>query len=344
MGKTIGIRNLFIDTVSKRDLLFFDRLGLEGVDAFLQSNADKASKNEIEYLLESGLAFEAKYDRHEPFGEECLESYLVSLQVFSLLCINKIESLLRDDKIIFTDFIKKHTELTGVDFNFGVSNLDAMEPFITLNRLNREKLKIEQKRLALTFDVAKSRLIAHHYNKDKSIEAVPIIPPHANTIHEFFIDSSVNIEAGRVITNVCDVVLNKLPMPSDTTSFREIIDFKQDNEVNRDLLALRRWMRKVGKENIPEHELNDEVDYLTNSFERHMKLHRMKTNVGAFEALLTISAEIVENVIKLNLSKAVKSLFILRHRKIALMEAEMRSPGIELAYLIKASHHFDHNV
>jgi hypothetical protein len=44
----------------------------------------------------------------------------------------------------------------------------------------------------------------------------------------------------------------------------------------------------------------------------------------------------LEGLVRLEFSKVAKALFSIKHRKLALMEAELNSPGNEVAYIVKA--------
>lgn len=63
-------------------------------------------------------------------------------------------------------------------------------------------------------------------------------------------------------------------------------------------------------------------------------------NLGAFETVLPVGAEFIENIVKLNLGKAAKQLFTFKHRQIDLMEAEIKSPGSEVAYILHSREKF----
>jgi hypothetical protein len=46
--------------------------------------------------------------------------------------------------------------------------------------------------------------------------------------------------------------------------------------------------------------------------------------------------EIAENLVKFQFGKLAKGLFSLRHRKLSLLEGELKSPGREIAFISKA--------
>ncbi|MEM8721448.1 MAG: hypothetical protein AAGE84_19510 [Cyanobacteria bacterium P01_G01_bin.39] len=95
-------------------------------------------------------------------------------------------------------------------------------------------------------------------------------------------------------------------------------------------------MRKIGKSNVSVVELEEELEYLLAEYESFMKLQKLKIETGAFQTILTTGGDMVENMIKLNFSKAAKSAFDLKRRKIALMELERKAPGREVSYIVNS--------
>jgi len=87
-------------------------------------------------------------------------------------------------------------------------------------------------------------------------------------------------------------------------------------------------------------EIVEKLEWSLNEYEKHMKLHKMKTNLGTFKAVITVAAGLIEDLVKFKWGKAAELLFTLRDRKIGLMEAELRAPGKELAYIVSARERF----
>src|SRR5690606_17726888 len=111
-------------------------------------------------------------------------------------------------------------------------------------------------------------------------------------------------------------------------------------ENQKNLLNLRRWIRKISSENLPSTEIEEEIEWLINEFQTHMKFHKMKANTETLEVIVKTPLEIIENLVKLKLSKLPEPLFALKKRQITLIEAELNAPGRELAYIIKSKDAF----
>ena len=84
-------------------------------------------------------------------------------------------------------------------------------------------------------------------------------------------------------------------------------------------------------------EIVQELEFLRREYERHMHVHKMNTNRGTLETLVTVSAEVAENLIKVKWGRKLAKLpFLLKERKIRLLEAELNAPGQEIALVAKA--------
>jgi hypothetical protein len=142
------------------------------------------------------------------------------------------------------------------------------------------------------------------------------------------------------ISDVVQIVINKLPLPDNTTPWEKIVDYREDAESQNSLLALRRWIRKTSTQNLLANEIEEELEWLMNEFQSHMRLHKIKANTETLEVMVKAPLEIIENLIKLKFSKIPEPLFALKKRQINLMEAELNAPGREMAYIIKTSNTF----
>lgn len=99
-------------------------------------------------------------------------------------------------------------------------------------------------------------------------------------------------------------------------------------------------MSKISRENLAEREIAEEIEWLLNEYQAHMRLHRMKITTGTLETVVVAVAEVAENLAKLKFGALAKSLFVLKHRSLELAEAERQAPGRELAYISRAREHF----
>ncbi|MDP1614775.1 MAG: hypothetical protein Q8L68_03165 [Methylococcales bacterium] len=137
------------------------------------------------------------------------------------------------------------------------------------------------------------------------------------------------------------VAMNNFPLPDNSTPWEQVVDFRSDSNNQENLVSFRRWIRKLSSENLNSQEIQEELEYLINEHNNHMTMSKIKSNFGTVEALIKLPFELLENALKLKFSKLPEPLFTLSKRHISLIEAEINSPGRELAYLIKARKLFE---
>lgn len=135
--------------------------------------------------------------------------------------------------------------------------------------------------------------------------------------------------------DVTDIFVSAVPIPADTVPWEQVLEFRSDPEARTKLLALRRWMRRLATEERDPIEITEELEYLLNEYKRSIELHRMKWRLSTLESVLTLAAEAVEGIVRLQPTKLVSAIFGVKHRKIALTEAERSAPGREVAYILE---------
>lgn len=144
--------------------------------------------------------------------------------------------------------------------------------------------------------------------------------------------------------SVTSIVLDAFPLPDESATFEDIINFKEDPDTSRKRQLLQRWTHNLATKGVTsEKEIAQEIEWLLADYEEHMRLHKMKINRGTLETVFVTGAEIAEDLAKFKWGAAAKLLFSASHRKIELLEAEMKAPGRELAYISKARERFNSN-
>jgi hypothetical protein len=174
---------------------------------------------------------------------------------------------------------------------------------------------------------------AQRLTRSVGVQAVSLVPPRTE------VDPLVGADKRR--GHVLRVVLNQMPEPSDQTSLEEILQFRQDPESNKRMLDFRRWIHNLVTRGFGELEITEELEWLTQRYEEHMRLHGLRVNTGIVELTITTAAEIAEDLLKIRWGKLSKMLFSATRRKIDLLEAEMNAPGREIAYVVRAQKTFD---
>ncbi|MCE1004784.1 hypothetical protein [Pseudomonas sp. NMI1173_11] len=132
---------------------------------------------------------------------------------------------------------------------------------------------------------------------------------------------------------VIHILLNALPVPLAEVPCEDILEFKQDTKVQKQLKTIQRWIRtSMAKEDTPQ-AIGEELADSLNDYTEHMRLARIKYNTEVFQALLTFPLATVERIIKLQFSQLFDPIFTVKKANIALCEAELKAPGRQLAYL-----------
>jgi len=177
------------------------------------------------------------------------------------------------------------------------------------------------------------RLMCINLDSAEKITAVTMLP---------FIDYTRKLPNSQRI-DVAQLVISKLPLPDNETPWEQIIDYRNDSDNQKNLLNLRRWIRRISTENLSPTETEEELEWLMNEFQNHMKLHKLKANTETLEVIVKAPLEIIEDLIKLKFSKIPEPFFALKKRQINLMEAELNAPGREISYIIKTQEAFQPN-
>lgn len=141
-------------------------------------------------------------------------------------------------------------------------------------------------------------------------------------------------------SDILKIVVKALPVPNDLTPWEQIFEYRSDPESISKFLALRNWMNEVARAKLTPLEIEQKLEYQIDQYQQHLKLHKLKTNVGALETIVVASAEFLEDLVKCKWGKLAKGLFSLKHRRLALMEGELTAPGNEIAYIVRAKEIF----
>lgn len=141
-------------------------------------------------------------------------------------------------------------------------------------------------------------------------------------------------------SSIVKIILTSLPILDESTPWEQIIEYRSDPDSQSKLLALRHWMSEVARAELTPSEVEEKLEYLIDQYQQHMRLHRIKTNVGTLETIVTTGAEFLGDLVSFKWGKAAEALFSLKRRRVALLEGELTAPGNEVAYIVKARETF----
>jgi hypothetical protein len=166
-------------------------------------------------------------------------------------------------------------------------------------------------------------------NKKRQDNYIPIIrSSHFNKIRD-----------QQSSTSVVSIMLNRFPTIPPTINAKKFIDFKKDPDTKLKLSRLRDWVLEINKKDYDPKEIEQKLDHLLREYTMQMETAKIKYEHTALETIVLTSLEILENITKLNFSKAAKTLFDIRKQDIALLEDERKMTGREVALIYKTKMH-----
>lgn len=184
----------------------------------------------------------------------------------------------------------------------------------------------------LYYSQYEARCVSVYLQELESMDAYPVL---SNT---FTLPQLFNLPS--IKKDIVNITLNSLPVPDDSVPWEQILEYRSDPDSQSKFLALRHWMSEVARAELTPAEVEEKLAYLVDQYQRHMKLHRMKTNIGTLETIVTTGAEVLGDLASFKWGKAAEALFSLKRRKVALLEGELTAPGNEVAYIVKARESF----
>lgn len=137
---------------------------------------------------------------------------------------------------------------------------------------------------------------------------------------------------------VMQVAMNYLPVPDPLSDWRDILEFKR--EMRDKAWHFRRFLHSMVNNKQTEAEVRDDLEWTVNEYTKAMKLHHLKAGNSFMEVYVIPIIELAEDLAKFNWSKIAKGALSVKKRQVELMEAEMKAPGRECAYVFEAQKRF----
>jgi hypothetical protein len=134
------------------------------------------------------------------------------------------------------------------------------------------------------------------------------------------------------------VAMEAFPMPDDGCAWQDILDFKAETHDKQ--WGFRRFLKTLATKQQSESELRDDIEWMVNEYGKAMALHKLKASKTFFEAYIIPAVEVLEDLAKLSWTKIAKLGVSVKQRKIELLEAELKAPGRECAYIFEARNRF----
>jgi hypothetical protein len=134
------------------------------------------------------------------------------------------------------------------------------------------------------------------------------------------------------------VTLQSFPTPAESCAWEDILNFKQ--ELNDKLWGFRRFVLDLASKTQSEAEVKDDLEWSVNEYRKAMEVHHIKEAQSFVDVFVITPLEILENLLRLEWSKIARGALAVRKRKVELLEAEMKAPGRECAYVFDADKRF----
>ena len=348
--KHLGVTDIDLWSPSKRDALFFDQIVVGNLEKSISKVENSVVRADWDYLASEGYVISSSYEMSERKGSLVLDGRPIvavdlenplSQVVEKTAAVGGLAALYAHYN---QDRIPKLRELRSLTpaLNVGSTvdqDIVSERALHLLKRLHAIQDRVGMNDvLSYAGPLLQKATIRSTTAKLSSLEqytAVSIIPEPG--------------EEGILLTNstISDcfrLVLQSLPVPDELTPWEEILEFRRDEYTRTQIGRFRRWIRnafrRLANESVTLDELQDELAENIENYAEHMRVNKLKTSASSVETLVITSAEIVESIVKLNFSTLAKGLFKVRHQQIALMEAELKAPGRELAYVVAARDRF----
>src|ERR1700704_5153000 len=101
-----------------------------------------------------------------------------------------------------------------------------------------------------------ARITAKKLQKIDNMDAAPLME------HEIVIPDGIKHEYTNKTTSVLEIVLKRLPIPNESTSWEQIIDFRDDSEAAGYLSGLRMWMIDLARQGHTSLEAEQKLEWL----------------------------------------------------------------------------------
>lgn len=134
------------------------------------------------------------------------------------------------------------------------------------------------------------------------------------------------------------VATNTLPVPHADSPWEDILAFQ--HEMRTQQWAFRRFLSATATKVKTEPEIADEIEWMVEQYSKAMAIYKLKASQSFVDVFVITPLEIIESLVKFNWSKIAKGALQVSKRKVELMEAEMKAPGRECAYVFDARQRF----
>ncbi|MFC7356694.1 hypothetical protein ACFQO1_03270 [Jejudonia soesokkakensis] len=341
----------------KRDLLLFDEISVDPVlfniflkQLYYQKRFLDGKKGEqvfayykanYDYLIKEGfITFTSSKDLMEALKKDKNPKKIALIKKYNegLILFNKekdeLDNRIKDVDNIIEDFKSRTEDFVSDDGKLFVIGENKIPVKTYGDSAEIEGMEPIDKNLNNFFEIIHQLRVAYSDNiYDK--ESISTSVRNNNNKRRFTFTSSSE--------SVMNVILKKIPVPSNLTSFEQILDFRRDPDTTYKFIKFRKFVKDLIKPNINPKEALEQIEYALNEYEQHLKYHKLKYSTTPLELFIKAPLEILENTVKFKWKDIAKSLFDIRRNRIDFAQQEMKLKGNEVSYLHEIKTQFDPN-
>jgi hypothetical protein len=186
-----------------------------------------------------------------------------------------------------------------------------------------QKLIETEQRLSVNL----TRLFALQVRKIEGRDACATIPSGDNTL-----DHDDQRPEQHDIMKISVVV----PVPDETVSWDDILQYREDPDSQNRFIALKEWMSDVACGSLTGAEVGEKLEVLLDRYRKLLETHQVQINWTRLEAYVVTRADVLRELDAFRQTQRSGALFSVEGRNLTLLEGESTSAGSEVAFVIQA--------
>jgi len=311
-----------LDEASLKQLaLMFNRIALAGLPVFVKKNPfdPPGFAENRAWLVETGIVFDPSKEKLDPPLDPSSKTFdLIREDANNILGPSYGVSL--DDMMAARKDEAKAAQMKEArahpNPDFAAGNYDV------------EKFMDTIKRMSMTI----TRAATIQLRKAEKIDAYATIPSAWNALDRDD-DRATKHDIVKIVLTV--------PVPDESVSWQQIVDYRSDPDCQNDFFDLKEWMSDVGRGSIAPADVAGRLEFLLDRYRWHLGRHQLSTNWTTLEAFIVTTAETVEKFGSFRRGQSASPLFSLEHRELGLLEGESTSAGSVVAFVITTKSMFE---
>jgi hypothetical protein len=335
MREMIAVNHFFAAwnmQILKREALMFDRMAVPHLSELMSFGQILIGQylpqaTEYEWLCDQGLLFEAPYEKSANIQTDEYQE----IEIAGLEYAKKLETLVKEHEL------EEITEIEKDDFMGSVEKLKVSLANKVSNLTALVTSEEFQRSVVLAYDFV-TRGISIQLRELKGLDAYPIVLMDIPTAKQ---------KQMTTLNDVVEITLKELPIPDENTPWEDIMYFRSDEKSRSKFLALKDWMNEVVRMELRPYEVEDKLRSLLDEYKQHMEAYKIKTKLDTLKTIAIAEAGFITSgwltglgAIPGLVGMVVNPLYSIKQRNAALLQEELKAPGNQVAYIVKAQEEF----